>query len=56
MKPSDLLDRAARGNVTNVRFGDLENLVLALGFRLVRIRGSTFRIARGKQSPTKSAR
>ena len=40
MKPAELLDRAARGNVTNVRFGDLQNLLLALGFRLVRVRGS----------------
>lgn len=40
MKPRDLLERAARGNVTNIRFSDLQRLVLALGFHLVRSRGS----------------
>lgn len=40
VKPRDLLDRAARGNVSNVRFADLQRLVLALGFHLVRSQGS----------------
>lgn len=40
MKPQDLLDRAIRGDIRNVRFGDLQNLVEALGFRMKRIRGS----------------
>lgn len=40
MKPRDLLDRAARGNVSNVRFTDLQRLVLALGFHLARSQGS----------------
>ncbi len=40
MKPRDLLDRAARGDVRNVRFADLERLVTALGFEAKRIRGS----------------
>ena len=40
MKPKDLLDRAARGDVSNVRFGDAQRLVVALGFTLIRISGS----------------
>jgi len=40
MKPRELLDRARRGDVRNVRFGDLQRLVEALGFRLDRVRGS----------------
>jgi predicted RNA binding protein YcfA (HicA-like mRNA interferase family) len=40
MKPRQLLDRAARGDVRNVRFADLQRLVEALGFRLERVRGS----------------
>ena len=40
VKPRDLLDRASAGTVTNVRFTDLERLLDALGFRLVRRRGS----------------
>ena len=40
MKPRELLDRACRGDVRNVRFADLQHLVEALGFRLERVRGS----------------
>ena len=40
MKPRELLDRAARGDVRNVRFAELQRLVEALGFELERIRGS----------------
>ena len=40
MKPRDLLDRCARGDVRNVRFADLEQLIEVLGFRLKRIGGS----------------
>lgn len=40
MKPKRLLARLSRGNVRNVRFGDLAQLVVALGFELRRTRGS----------------
>ena len=40
MKPRELLDRASRGDVRNVRFTDLQRLVEALGFELDRVRGS----------------
>ncbi|MFN2569194.1 MAG: type II toxin-antitoxin system HicA family toxin [Candidatus Dormibacteria bacterium] len=40
MKSGDLLDRAAHGTVSNVRFADLQHLVEALGFQRQRIRGS----------------
>lgn len=40
MKPRELLDRAARGNVRNIRFDDLQRLVVALGFHLSRVSGS----------------
>lgn len=40
MKPHDLLDRASRGDVRNVRFADLQKLVEALGFEAERVRGS----------------
>ena len=40
MKPKDLLDRAARGDVRNVKFTDLQKLLDALGFQQSRIRGS----------------
>ena len=40
MRPRQLLERAARGDVRNVRFTDLQRLVEALGFRLDRVRGS----------------
>lgn len=40
MAPSELLDRISAGAVRNVRFSDLRRLVLALGFRSLRVRGS----------------
>jgi hypothetical protein len=40
MNRSRLLQRLARGATRNVRFGDLVDLVEALGFRLVRQSGS----------------
>jgi predicted RNA binding protein YcfA (HicA-like mRNA interferase family) len=40
VKPKQLLDRASRGDVRNVSFGDLQRLVEALGFEQDRIRGS----------------
>jgi hypothetical protein len=40
MRPSRLLKRLLRGDVRNVEFGDLVELVLALGFREVGGRGS----------------
>jgi len=40
MQPDTLLARLARGSVANVRFGDLQALVEAFGFELVRVSGS----------------
>lgn len=40
MKPAELLGRLARGHLENVRFGDLERLIEALGFGLDRVRES----------------
>jgi hypothetical protein len=40
MRPSRLLERALRGHVRNVDFGDLVNLVRALGFEEIGGRGS----------------
>jgi len=40
MNPRNLLDRLAHGQLTNVRFGDLQRLVEALGFELDRVSGS----------------
>ncbi|HTZ64158.1 MAG TPA: type II toxin-antitoxin system HicA family toxin [Solirubrobacteraceae bacterium] len=40
MKPDKLLDRIARGAVTNVAFGDLLKLAKDLGFALGRVSGS----------------
>jgi predicted RNA binding protein YcfA (HicA-like mRNA interferase family) len=40
MNPRALLARLARGSFQNVRFGDAQRLVTALGFRLARTEGS----------------
>ncbi len=40
MHPRALLERLARGQLTNVRFADAQRLVEALGFRLDRVKGS----------------
>ena len=40
MKPKELLARISAGDASNVRFGDLQRLVEALGFELERTRGS----------------
>jgi predicted RNA binding protein YcfA (HicA-like mRNA interferase family) len=40
VKPKDLLHRTARGDVRNIRFADLERLVLALGFEFDHTSGS----------------
>lgn len=40
MKPKELLDRAAHGDLRNIRFGDFQRLVEALGFEHDRTRGS----------------
>jgi hypothetical protein len=40
MRPSRLLDRILRGEARNVEFGDLVQLVIALGFRELGGRGS----------------
>ncbi len=40
MKPAELLERLANGQLANVRFADAQRLADALGFELVRVRGS----------------
>jgi predicted RNA binding protein YcfA (HicA-like mRNA interferase family) len=40
VRPHELLARMARGEMANVKFADAERLVLALGFHLVRVKGS----------------
>jgi predicted RNA binding protein YcfA (HicA-like mRNA interferase family) len=40
MKPDRLLARLTRGELTNVRFDDFRRLVEAVGFELLRSRGS----------------
>ncbi len=40
MEPDQLLDRLAHGALHNVRFRDAQTLVISLGFRLVRVKGS----------------
>ena len=40
MKPAVLLDRVLTGAVENVAFADAQRLMEALGFELLRIRGS----------------
>ena len=40
VKPRDLLDRAAGGQVNNVRFADLRRLLEAAGFQLDGVGGS----------------
>ncbi len=40
MIPARLLERIRRGHVTNVRYSDFARLVAAVGFRMVRKRGS----------------
>jgi predicted RNA binding protein YcfA (HicA-like mRNA interferase family) len=40
MKPKKLLTRLAHGAVTNVAFADMQSLVEAMGFELLRVNGS----------------
>ena len=40
MNPAKLLARLARGSQTNVQFADMQGLVEAFGFRLVRVTSS----------------
>ena len=40
MDPVKLLSRLTRGSQSNVRFADMQGLVEAFGFRLVRVNGS----------------
>lgn len=40
MGPANLLKRLARGDLANVTFRDMQKLVEAFGFRLVRVSGS----------------
>ena len=40
MDRQKLLDRLVRGSLHNVRFADAQDLVQALGFRLLRTKGS----------------
>jgi hypothetical protein len=40
MDPDRLLRRCRRGDVSNVRFADMQRLVVALGFELVRVSAS----------------
>ena len=45
MRPRRLFERISRGDVANVAFDDLSRLLLQLGFRLQRTRGSHHRYA-----------
>ncbi len=46
MDPAKLLKRLARGDLANVSFRDMQALVEAFGFRLVRVSGSHHLYAR----------